>query len=89
MVDERPKVLLYGTDVLVDDVDGASHSLTADDGGASTSSQITPPLISFERQRHIHTIELRETHRDLKLTTGFPPNDYEQHQLKTDQPMNR
>ena len=38
MVDERPKVLLYGTDVLVDDVDGASHSLTADDSGASTFS---------------------------------------------------
>ena len=58
MIDERPKVLLYRANVLVDDVDGASHSLTADDGGASTSSQITPPLISFERQRHIHTIEL-------------------------------
>ena len=76
MVDERPKVLLYRANVLVDDVDGASHSLTADDGGASTSSQITPPLISFERQRHIRTIELRETHRDLELTTGFPPNHY-------------
>ena len=49
MVDERPKVLLYGANVLVDDVNGTSHSLTADDGGASTSSQITPPLISFER----------------------------------------
>ena len=89
MIDERPKVLLYRANVLVDDVDGASHSLTADDGGASTSSQITPPLISFERQRHIHTIELRETHRDLVLTTSFPPNDYEQHQLKAYQPMDR
>jgi len=49
MIDERPKILLYRADVLVDDVDGASHSLTANDGGASTSSQITPPLISFER----------------------------------------
>ena len=89
MIDERPKVLLYGSDVLVDDVDRASHSLTTDDGGASSSSQITPPLISFKRQRHIHTIELRETHRDLKLATSFSPNDYEQHQLKADQPMNR
>lgn len=76
MIDERPKVLLYRANVLVDDVDGASHSLTADDGGASTSSQITPPLIGFERQRHIHTIKFRETHRDLELTTGFPPNHY-------------
>ena len=76
MIDERPKVLLYRANVLVDDVDGASHSLTADDGGASTSSQITPPLIGFERQRHIHTINFRETHRDLELTTGFPPNHY-------------
>ena len=89
MIDECPKVLLYRADIVVDDVDGASHSLTADDRGASAASQIAPPLIGFERQRHINTIELRETHRDLELTTGFPPNDYEQHQLKTDQPMNR
>ena len=89
MIDERPKILLYRANVLVNDVDGASHSLTADDGGASTASQITPPLISFERQRHIHSIELREAHRDLELTTGLSPNHYEQHQLKTDQPMNR
>ena len=89
MIDERPKILLYRANVLVDDVDGASYSLTADDGGASTSSQITPPLIGFERQRHMHTIEPRKTHRNLELTTGLPPNDYEQHQLKTDQPVNR
>ena len=77
MIDERPKILLYRANVVIDDMDGASHSLTTNNGGASTASQITPPLIGFERQRHIHTIELRETHRDLELTTGFPPNHQE------------
>ena len=87
MGDERSKVLLYRANVIVDDVNGASHSLTADDGGASAYFQIAPPLICFESQRHIDTIELRETHRYLELTTGFPTNHDEQHQLKTDQPM--